>query len=41
VRANNAVLGLSGGFPGSIDVMPDMPSGSTAQLLIDVDGYFK
>lgn len=39
VRANNAVLGLTGPTAGSVDVFADLPG--TTHFLIDVTGYFR
>jgi hypothetical protein len=40
-RANNALLGLTGTTPGSIDVQTNMTAGSATDFLLDVTGYFK
>jgi hypothetical protein len=40
-RANNAILGLTGAVPGSIDVQTTLAVAGTSHLVLDVTGYFK
>jgi hypothetical protein len=41
VRADNAVVGLTGTPLGTISVQADMPAGTSVDVLVDVNGYFK
>jgi hypothetical protein len=41
IRANNAVLGLNGSTPGSLDVQTNLSAAGTVHFLLDVTGYFK
>jgi copper(I)-binding protein len=41
IRANNAVLGLDGPTPGSLDVQCNLSGTATVHFLLDVNGYFK
>jgi len=40
-RANNAVLGLNGPTPGSLDVQTDLTAGGVTHFLLEVSGYFR
>lgn len=40
-RANNAILGLAGPNPGSLDVQTAMTGPGTMHFVLDVTGYFK
>jgi hypothetical protein len=41
VRANNAILGLDGPTPGSLDVKAELTAIGVVHLTLDVTGYFK
>ncbi|HWM90912.1 MAG TPA: zinc-dependent metalloprotease family protein [Thermoanaerobaculia bacterium] len=41
VRANNAILGLDGTTPGSLDVRTDLNPAGLVHFTLDVTGYFK
>jgi PQQ-like domain len=41
VRGNNAVLGLTGTPLGSISIQADLPAGAAANVIVDVNGYFR
>ncbi|MEO8503908.1 MAG: zinc-dependent metalloprotease family protein [Acidobacteriota bacterium] len=40
-RANNGVIGVNGPTAGSVTVLPDIPGGQAAHLVVDIMGYFR
>jgi hypothetical protein len=41
VRANNAILGVNGSTPGSVDVQTLLAGAGSSHFVLDVTGYFK
>ncbi len=41
IRSNNAIVGLTGTIPGSVDVQTDLAGAGASHFVLDVTGYFK